>query len=262
MFLRSSSTPILKTTINQSSAGADAAHRIPSKPISLTASPINKIQRTWSDGNMRDTVIPKKQKLPVSLMASPYSVKEEETDTRLTSLSLAGGGYNSGGVGGRGGAESFGDWGEGKQKMDEYYQNMIKTYPGESLLLANYAKFLKEIRGDLLKAEEYCERAALMKPDDGEILSMYGDLIWNNHRDGARAQSYFDRAVLASPGDCHVLASYARYLWTAENDQEEEQEEKRKDEKKNEHQINGTKTYAPQRHGRISQGRPHLAAAY
>ncbi|XWS72670.1 hypothetical protein CRYUN_Cryun02cG0060400 [Craigia yunnanensis] len=251
MLLRSSSTPILKTCILQSSTAADSVHRIPSKPISLTASPINKIQRTSSDGNMRQIAIPKKQKLPFSSIGSPYLVKEEGTDFSLTTLSLTGGGDN----GGKGGAQGFGDWGQGKQRMDKYYQNMIKKYPGEAALLTNYAKFLKEVRGDLVKAEEYCERAVLVKPDDGEILSMYGDLIWSNHGDGARAQSYFDRAVQASPNDCHVHASYARYLWNAE------QEEEGKDKQKNEHQINGVKRYTPQRHAPFSEERPHLAAA-
>ncbi|XP_022750282.1 uncharacterized protein LOC111299379 [Durio zibethinus] len=250
MLLRSSSTPILKTCIPQSSAAASSCRRIPSKPISLTPSPINKIQRTWSDGNMKQIAIPKGQKLPVSPMWSPNSVKEE--DFSFNTPSLVGGAADGDG------AEGFGDWDRGKQRMDEYYENMIKTHPGETLLLTNYAKFLKEVRGDLLKAEEYCQRAVVLKPDDGEILSMYGDLIWINHGDGARAQSYFDRAVEASPDDCHVLASYARYLWTAES---EEEEEGGKDEQKNEHQINGAKIYTPQQHAPFSLGRPHLAAA-
>ncbi|XWS70430.1 hypothetical protein CRYUN_Cryun03dG0047600 [Craigia yunnanensis] len=254
MLLRSSSTPIL-TCIPHSSAAVDSGHRIPSKPISLTASPIKKIQRTSSDGNLRQIAIAKKQKLPVSLMGSPLSVKEEGTDFSLTTLSLVGGSDNGGDVGDGGGSEGFGDWDQGKQGMDEYYQNMIKTYPGETLLLTNYAKFLKEVRGDLVKAEEYCERAVFVKPDDGEILSMYGDLIWSNHGDGARAQSYFDRAVQASPDDCQVLASYARYMWTTE------QEDEGKDKQKNEHQINGAKPYTPQPNARFPKGRPHLAAA-
>ncbi|XVE53614.1 hypothetical protein DITRI_Ditri03aG0016800 [Diplodiscus trichospermus] len=255
MLLRSSSTPILKTCIRPSSAAADSGHRIASKPISLTGSPINKIQRTSSDGNMKQIAIPKRQKLPGSPMGSPNSVKEE--DLSFTPLSLGGGGDNGGGSAGGGcGAQGFGDWGQGKPKMDEYYKNMIQTYPGETLLLTNYAKFLKEVRGDFMKAEEYCERAVVVKPDDGEILSMYGDLIWENHGDGARAQSYFDRAVEASPNDCHVLASYAQFLWTAENEEEEV-----KDTQKKEHQINGAKTCTAPPHAPFSHGPPHLAAA-
>ncbi|XP_022754130.1 uncharacterized protein LOC111302518 [Durio zibethinus] len=204
---------------------------------------------------MKEIAIPKRQKLPVSPMGSPDSVKEG-TNSSSTTLSLAGGGDNGDDVGGRDGAEAFGDWGQRKQGMDEYYQNMIKTYPGESLLLTNYAKFLKEVRGDLVKAEEY-ERAVLVKPDDGKILSMYGDLIWSNHKDGARAQSFFDRAMQVSPDDCHVLASCARYLWTADKGKEEQQEEG-KDKQKNEHQSNGTKPYITLQHAPFS---PHLAAA-
>ncbi|KAE8701598.1 hypothetical protein F3Y22_tig00110540pilonHSYRG00064 [Hibiscus syriacus] len=201
MLLRSSSTPILKTCVPQNPAAVD---RIPSKNVSLTPSPINKIQRTSSDGNVRHFAIPNRHKL--SHMGSPNTVKEEEDipfQRVSSSLHADGGG---------------GDWGQGKQRMDEYYQNMIRTYPGEALLLTNYSKFLREVQGDLLKAEEYCRKAVVVRPDDGEVLSMYGDLIWVNHGDKALAQSYFDRAVKASPNNCHVLASYARYLWTAEKD--------------------------------------------
>ncbi|VVB10692.1 unnamed protein product [Arabis nemorensis] len=82
------------------------------------------------------------------------------------------------------------------------FGEMIQRYPGDSLLLANYARFLKEVKGDERKAEEYCERAMLSDNGrDGEMLSMYGDLIWKNHGDGARAQSYFDQAVQSSPHD-------------------------------------------------------------
>ncbi|MFQ6642956.1 hypothetical protein Gotur_018441 [Gossypium turneri] len=237
MLLRSSSTPILY--IPQSSPVVDSCHRSSPKPISMTASRHDKIQRTPSDSNMRQTAVPKKPRPPplmnIRSIGSQDSLKDEGTDNiDLSMLSLAGGD-----VGSKSGAQGFGDHGEGKQMMDDYYQNMIKTYPGETLLLANYAKFLKEVRGDLVKAEEYCERAVLVKPDDGEVLSMYGDLIWTNHKDEARAQSFFDRAVQASPNDCHVIASYARYLWDAE----EEEEKKGKGE---EHQMNGGNSCTPQ----------------
>ncbi|GMI95072.1 hypothetical protein like AT4G32340 [Hibiscus trionum] len=214
MLLRSSSTPILKTSVPQSSpAAVESVHRIPSKNISLSPSPINQIQRTSSDGNMRRFAICNRHKLPTatSSMGSPNTVKEEDITFQPVSLHADGGDAG-------GGVDRFGDWSQGKRRMDEYYQNMIKTYPGETLLLTNYAKFLKEVKGDLLKAEEYCGKAVLVKPDDGEILSMYGDLIWVNHGDEALAQSYFDRAVKASPNNCYVLASYARYLWSSEKD--------------------------------------------
>ncbi|KAK8505385.1 hypothetical protein V6N13_045824 [Hibiscus sabdariffa] len=253
MLLRSSSTPIL--CIPQSSAVADSGHRCSSKPITVTASSHNKMQRTTSDGNMRQTAVPKKHS-PLKSSRSfgaQESLKEEGTDddnVGLRKLSLAGGDVGSKGGGA---AQGFGDYSEGEQVIDDYYQNMLKTYPGETLLLANYAKFLKEVRGDLLKAEEYCERAVLMKPDDGEILSMYGDLIWTNHKDEAKAESYFDRAVQASPNDCHVIASYAWYLWNAE----EEEEEEEKEVKGEEHPISGANTCTPQQpHGRFPHGPP------
>ncbi|XP_071716308.1 uncharacterized protein [Rutidosis leptorrhynchoides] len=103
---------------------------------------------------------------------------------------------------------------------DVYYRNMIQANPGNSMLLSNYAKYLKEVRGDYIKAEEYCSRAILANPNDGNVLSMYADLIWQAQKDATHAQSYFDQAVQASPDDCYVMASYARFLWDA-NDEDE-----------------------------------------
>ncbi|KAK8523436.1 hypothetical protein V6N13_113383 [Hibiscus sabdariffa] len=215
MLLRSSSSPILKASVPQKPPPVDSAHRIPSKNVSLTSSPINRIQRTSSDGNMtRHFAIPSKHKLsPMGSVKYTLKEEEEEEDITFQPVSLHGGDSDD-----HGGSGGVGDWGQGKRRMDEYYRDMIRTYPGETLLLTNYAKFLKEVQGDLLKAEEYCRKAVVVNPDDGEILSMYGDLIWVNHGDEALAQSYFDRAVKASPNNCYVLASYARYLWTIEKD--------------------------------------------
>ncbi|KAJ8538399.1 hypothetical protein K7X08_014939 [Anisodus acutangulus] len=40
------------------------------------------------------------------------------------------------------------------QSIEDYYQELIKGDPYNSLLLGNYAKFLKEVKGDVMKAEE------------------------------------------------------------------------------------------------------------
>ncbi|CAM8964555.1 unnamed protein product [Rhodiola kirilowii] len=60
----------------------------------------------------------------------------------------------------------------GSDATDAYYQSMILANIGNSLLLSNYAKYLKEVRRDLLKAEEYCGRAILANPTDGDMLSI------------------------------------------------------------------------------------------
>ncbi|KAJ0987884.1 hypothetical protein J5N97_006240 [Dioscorea zingiberensis] len=102
---------------------------------------------------------------------------------------------------------------------------MIQANPGNSLVLGNYAKFLKEVREDLVKAKEYCERALVANPRDGTVLALYADLIWQSNRDAQRAELYFDQAVQAAPQDSYIMASYARFLWDAEDDVEGKEDE-------------------------------------
>ncbi|KAI7744136.1 hypothetical protein M8C21_010924 [Ambrosia artemisiifolia] len=130
------------------------------------------------------------------------------------------GGSSGGGkiCGGGGGDEGYYYNGDGNG-MDGYYRRMVEGDPSNSLVLGNYAKYLKEVRGDVLKAEEYCSRAILANPCDGTALSMYADLIWETQNDASRAQSYFDQAVNASPDDSYVMAAYARFLWDADEEE-------------------------------------------
>ncbi|OVA06511.1 Tetratricopeptide repeat-containing domain [Macleaya cordata] len=138
------------------------------------------------------------------------------------------GGGRGGGRGGRsedGDDEDFGsDSNHGNDGIETYYEKMIEANPGNPLLLGNYAKFLKDVRGDIVRAEEYCGRAILANPGDANVLSLYADLIWQTHKDASRAKSYFDQAVQAAPDDCFVLASYARFLWDAEEEDDDEEE--------------------------------------
>ncbi|THU74822.1 hypothetical protein C4D60_Mb04t37460 [Musa balbisiana] len=136
-----------------------------------------------------------------------------------------GGRGRRGSGGGGGGAENDGSGGlnpsdsnHGNDATDAYYLQMIEADPGNSLILGNYAKFLKEVRGDVAKAQEYCERAILANPGDAGVLALYADLVWETSHDAPRAETYFRRAVEAAPGDCYILASYARVLWDAEEE--------------------------------------------
>ncbi|XP_077220337.1 tetratricopeptide repeat (TPR)-like superfamily protein [Tasmannia lanceolata] len=145
-----------------------------------------------------------------------------------------GGGGEGGGRGGGGGGgdgleddgSDFSDSNNWNYSTDAYYQKMIEANPGNALLLGNYARFLKEVRGDFVKAEEYCGRAILENPSNGEILSLYADLIWQTQKDAPRAESYFNQAIQTAPDDCYLMASYAHFLWDAEEEEEENEEDK------------------------------------
>ncbi|KAK4368918.1 hypothetical protein RND71_012710 [Anisodus tanguticus] len=170
---------------------------------------------------------------------------EEEKHMRAVELVVDGDGSGRAGrgkkCGGGGGSDSDGENDDGfeyhgSDSTDFHYTEMIQADPGNSLLLGNYARFLKEVRGNLVKADEYCGRAVLANPSDGNILSLYADLIWTSHKDAPRAQNYFDKAVKAAPDDCYVLASYAHFLWDAEDEEEEKEQQQRQDQMS--HNIN------------------------
>ncbi|PSS36249.1 Transmembrane and TPR repeat-containing protein [Actinidia chinensis var. chinensis] len=150
----------------------------------------------------------------------------------LDQESCVGGGSGGGGgcwIGSGGGSDRGDgccDSNHSHEGTEVYYRMMIEANPGNALVLSNYARFLKEVRADLVKTEEYCGRTILANhPSDGNVLSLYADLLWQTHRDATRAESYFDQAVKAAPDDCYVLASYARFLWDVVEVEEEEEED-------------------------------------
>lgn len=141
-----------------------------------------------------------------------YTDHEEEDDDDVDG---GGGRRLSGGVSGGSG---FRDSNGGSEIMEMYYQEMVAADPGNSMVLSNYARFLKEFKGDFKRAEEFCGRAILANPIDGNVLSLYADLMWQTYDDSTRAQFYFDRAVKSAPNDSYILASYARFLWEDEDE--------------------------------------------
>ncbi|KAJ6741982.1 TETRATRICOPEPTIDE REPEAT (TPR)-LIKE SUPERFAMILY PROTEIN [Salix viminalis] len=252
MLLRSSSTPILNTWIpphsKEPSPEPESLHQIQkSRSISLTASSsssfssissqdhdsIKRMTRAFSETDLRDLSVPKRK--PNKIILNGISVDEEveEVEKKVSFLEsgwffegfivVEGKFYGGGGSGfGDDGGSGFGESNKGIESTDVYYQKMIEANPGNPLLLSNYAKFLKEVRADFVKAEEYCGRAILANPNDADVLSMYADLIWHSHKDASRSESYFDQAVKASPDDCYVMASYAQFLWDAEEEEEDQ----------------------------------------
>ncbi|XP_062073583.1 uncharacterized protein LOC133777848 [Humulus lupulus] len=190
------------------------------------------IRRAFSETDM---IRPETKSSSSGSRSFPARVPKEDEYTplsRTTSFSapcpeigISGGGFGKGSKPGGGGDFGYGAYGGGfndRSKLGEYYQEMLKSNPGDSLLLRNYGKYLHEVEKDLVGAEEYYGRAILANPGDGELLSLYGKLIWETQRDEDRAKSYFDQAVTASPHDCTVLGSFAHFMWEAEENDDED----------------------------------------
>ncbi|KAL1199347.1 hypothetical protein V5N11_015732 [Cardamine amara subsp. amara] len=200
-------------------------------------SPLSRRQRRSSldeKSYTRKTLDPSSTFLVERMFSSSGLREKVGEDDRLETL-VSGGGGGMGSSGGKictgGGVGGSGvDGGGSEDATDTYYKEMIDKNPRNSLLTGNYAKFLKEVKEDMKKAEEYCERAILGNTNDGNVLSLYADLILHNHGDRKRADSYFQQAVKMSPEDSFVQASYARFLWDVEEDEDEGEEEQTSDE--------------------------------
>ncbi|KAG8094737.1 hypothetical protein GUJ93_ZPchr0012g21232 [Zizania palustris] len=104
---------------------------------------------------------------------------------------VGGGGSGGGGkkVCGGGGHGGYSDSG---RAADAYYRRMIHADPVNSLLLGNYARFLKDVEGDVARAQESCERAIVANPGDGGALALYAGLVWETSRDADRADAYYN----------------------------------------------------------------------
>ncbi|KAG4932913.1 hypothetical protein JHK87_046915 [Glycine soja] len=231
MLLRSSSTPILNSRIPHSNLNPkdsphepEILHRSPrTRSLTLSAS-LSSLSPSRMTRALSETDLSARSKT-ASFGSALFSFYESDDGDVAV---VEGGGVGGGGGGwdnGDGGGSGFWDSNNGNDSTDLYYRTMIEANPGNPLFLGNYARYLKEVRGDYVKAEEYCSRAILANPNDGKVLSMYADLIWESQKDASRAETYFDQAVKAAPDDCYVLASYAHFLWDAEEDEDDEVQE-------------------------------------
>ncbi|KAL2500721.1 Tetratricopeptide repeat (TPR)-like superfamily protein [Forsythia ovata] len=231
MLLRSASTPVLNSLIphsKESSPEPEFIHQTPksrSSTILLSSSnstasldeSINKMSRAFSDTDLKELIkIPSKPTCMHGLFSAIEGCEfgaggVGSVRTLVEEVVSEGGGGGSICGGGSGGTPGGGDGNDGDSQywnsnygsgsMDMYYQNMIKANPENPLLLSNYARFLKEVRGDFVKAEEYCGRAILANPSDGNVLSLYADLIWETYHDSQRADILFNQAIEAAPDD-------------------------------------------------------------
>ncbi|KAK8650319.1 hypothetical protein V6N13_139964 [Hibiscus sabdariffa] len=213
-----SGTPRVSLSPQRSLAGFSS----PSSPIISLHFPMDKrkpretrtqLRRALSDSDIN--IIRPEPRHPGGSRCFTAAIPEEEyvSDCEVDTEFRTEFGFSGDGFGG--------DHGD-RSGIGDYYREMLKLNPGDSLLLRNYGKFLHEVEKDMDGAEEYYGRAILASPGDGEVLSLYGKLIWERHGDESRAKSYFDRAVTASPDDCMVLGSYAHFLWDAEEDDDDD----------------------------------------
>ncbi|XP_038890671.1 uncharacterized protein LOC120080170 [Benincasa hispida] len=239
MLLRTASTPILnpwKPHLKESSAETEIIHQFPkSRPLTLSVSskllppppmiggPAIKVMRTLSESDLGYLSVVGKRNPRMAFLDGRLGCGVDNVGESSDCCGDGNGDVSDGGV-----YDCFSFWDSDSQnanaltKTDLLYQRMIEANPKSSLILGNYAQFLKEVLGDLIKAEDYCGRAMLANPNDGNVISMYADLIWSNHKDASRAEHYHLEATKTSPDNSFVFASYARFLWETEDEVDDE----------------------------------------
>lgn len=122
-----------------------------------------RMPRALSETDLRDLVVPKVKNVKKNNgILSEICVEEEEDIEKEESglewwrtasfgvdegCGVGGGGGKFCGGGGSDGGDNEDSWNSnnGNHGTDLYYQKMIEANPGNSLLLSNYAKFLKEV---------------------------------------------------------------------------------------------------------------------
>ena len=71
------------------------------------------------------------------------------------------------------------------------------TDPAKASRLADYARFLEDVRRDYDRAEEMYERAIKADPTNADILGDYADFLEGFRRDYDRAEAMYERAIEA-----------------------------------------------------------------
>lgn len=144
MLLRSSSTPILNSWIPQNYSNINSSPNntnelllSPSKTSSMSARSTSSAASSPSKTDLKDPPWTKTTRL--QRLFSTSSLDDGDDNG-------GGGGYHGGGHGGGFGCnDDNSSSNNGHDKIEAYYQKMIKANPGDPLLLGNYAKFLKEV---------------------------------------------------------------------------------------------------------------------
>lgn len=161
MLLRTASTPILnpwKPHFKQSSPDIEIVHQFPkSRPLTLCVSfkllppppmigrPAIKMMRTLSESDLSNLSVVVKRTPRMGLCCGVDEVGESSDCGGEMVGAFVDGGVTGDGHDGDNGC--FGSWDSDSEndKADLYYQRMIEAHTENSLLLSNYAQFLKEV---------------------------------------------------------------------------------------------------------------------
>ncbi|KAJ8540464.1 hypothetical protein K7X08_030383 [Anisodus acutangulus] len=98
-------------------------------------------------------------------------------------------------------------------KTDLLYQFALSHEPYNTLLLCNYAQFLKVIARDYNRAEECFKRAVQVEPLDAEVLCQYANFLWTVRKDLWGAEERYQQALAAEPRNSYYASTYANFLW-------------------------------------------------
>ncbi|CAN4095793.1 unnamed protein product [Withania somnifera] len=99
-------------------------------------------------------------------------------------------------------------------KTDLVYQIALAHEPYNTLLLCNYALFLKVIARDYNRSEECFKRAVEVEPPDAEVLCQYANFLWTVRKDLLGAEERYQQALAAEPRNPYYTSTYANFLWS------------------------------------------------
>ncbi|KAH7662759.1 TPR-like protein [Dioscorea alata] len=227
MLLRSSSTPMLNSLINESPHHHHHHAHIScnlSSPFSDSSpSSSSGVRRTRSDGNLHSLLSdhhhesssssrrsnPMLESIPsLSVYNSklPQNLEEEEEEEEEKDEDQEGLGI-----------EREFSFSKGKQGplflarglgIDRVASGMMLVGGGEGGC------------GEIVEMEMYYKKMVDEDPSNALVLRNYAKFLYEIKSDLPKAEEYYSRAILAEPGDGEILSQYAKLVWELHKDEE------------------------------------------
>ncbi len=109
-------------------------------------------------------------------------------------------------------------------KAEELYKIALEIEPENTVILSNYATYLKDIRKDYDKAEELYKKAIEIDTEDVSIIGKYANFLDVIRKDYGKAEELYRKAIEIDPENFINFGNYATFLKDIRKDYDKAEE--------------------------------------